>query len=150
MFFSFRKVKGRGGHLLPDDYVWPAHSCPDLLELVAVWLRFRSLCSALPRDSPHMWRLPWESRKFSKTRLTKIFAEVVDSLGLKPPKGRYWTLHCVRAGSATAAYALKIPIPKIRACGGWGRRSQVPEDRYIDFKCPACDDGRRFFGWLTD
>ena len=54
------------------------------------------------------------------------------------------------AGSATAAYALKIPIPKIRACGGWSRRSQVPEDRYIDFKCPACDDGRRFFGWLTD
>ena len=97
-----------------------------------------------------MWRLPWESRKFSKTRLTRIFAEVVGSLGLKPPKGRYWTLHCVRAGSATAAYALKIPIPKIRACGGWSRRSQVPEDRYIDFKCPACDDGRRFFGWLTD
>ena len=115
LFFSFRKVKGRGGHLLPDDYVWPAHSCPDLLELVAVWLRFRSLCSALPRDSPHMWRLPWESRKFSKARLTKIFAEVVGSLGLKPPKGRYWTLHCVRAGSATAAYALKIPIPKNRA-----------------------------------
>ena len=54
------------------------------------------------------------------------------------------------SGSATAAYALKIPIPKIRACGGWSRRSQVPEDRYIDFKCPACDDGRRFFGWLTD
>ena len=40
LFFSFRQVKGRGGHLLPDDYVWPARSCPDLLELMAVWLRF--------------------------------------------------------------------------------------------------------------
>ena len=46
--------------------------------------------------------------------------------------------------------ALKIPIPKIRACGGWGRRSQVPEDRYIDHMCRACDDARRFFGWLAD
>ena len=72
------------------------------------------------------------------------------SLGLEPPKGRYWTLHCVRAGAASAANALKIPIPKIRACGGWGRRSQVPEDRYIDHMCRACDDARRFFGWLAD
>ena len=77
----------------PDDYVWPARSCPDLLELMAVWLRFRTLCSALPHDSSHMWRLPWESRKFTRTRLTKIFALVVVSLGLEPPKGRYWTLH---------------------------------------------------------
>ena len=46
--------------------------------------------------------------------------------------------------------ALRIPIPKIRACGGWGRRSQVPEDRYIDHMCRACDDARRFFGWLAD
>ena len=83
-------------------------------------------------------------------RPLKIFASVVVSLGLEPPKGRYWTLHCVRAGAATAANALKIPIPKIRACGGWGRRSQVPEDRYIDHMCRACDDARRFFGWLAD
>ena len=117
---------------------------------MAVWLRFRTLCSALPHDSSHMWRLPWESRTFTRTRLTKIFASIVVSLGLEPPKGRYWTLHCVRAGAASAANALKIPIPKIRACGGWGRRSQVPEDRYIDHMCRACVDGRRFFGWLTD
>ena len=92
-----------------------------------------------------------EPKRPYRTVLSSFWrASIVVSLGLQPPKGRYWTLHCVRAGAASAANALKIPIPKIRACGGWGRRSQVPEDRYIDHMCRACDDATRFFGWLTD
>ena len=60
LFFSFRQVKGRGGHLLPDDYVWPARSCPDLLELMAVWLRFRTLgwrgkCLGAPTRTPQVF-----------------------------------------------------------------------------------------------
>lgn len=150
LFFSFRKVKGRGGKLLADDYLWPAHSCPALLELLSYWLKFRRLCESLPHDSPRMWRLPWESKKFTSSRLTKIFSQTLVSLGVSAPVGRYWTLHCVRAGAASEASALGLPLSKIRAFGGWGPRSQVPERRYIDPMCPQSAAGRRFFGWIIE
>ena len=150
LFFSFRKVKGRGGKLLADDFVWPAHSCPALLELLSFWLRFRQLCEALPNDSPRMWRLPWEAKKFTSSKLTKVFSQTLGDLGVSAPKGRYWTRHSVRAGAASEASALGLPLSKIRAFGGWGPRSQVPERRYIDPMCPRSDAGRRFFGWLVE
>ena len=123
-----------------------ARSCPALLELLSHWLKFRRLCESLPHDSPRMWRLPWESKKFTATRLTKIFSQTLAFLGASAPVGRYWTLHCVRAGAASEASALGLPLPKIRAFGGWGPRSQVPERRYIDPMCPQSAAGRRFFG----
>ena len=134
---------------VPDDYVWPAHSCPDLLRVVAFWLRFRRLCGSLPHASSHMWRLPWEKPKFTSSRLRTVFANTVSHLGVAPPEGRYWTLHCVRAGAASETSALGLSLPKIRAFGGWGLRSLVPERRYINPMCPASQSGHRFFGWMT-
>ena len=89
------------------------------------------------------------SRPFSAPKLTKIFAQTLSDLGVSAPKGRYWTRHSVRAG-AGAASALGLPLSKIRAFGGWGPKSQVPERRYIDPMCPRSDAGRRFFGWLVE
>ena len=60
-----------------------------------------------------------------------------------------WTLHCVRAGAASETSALGLSLPKIRAFGGWGLRSLVPERRYINPMCPASQSGHRFFGWMT-
>ena len=97
-----------------------------------------------------MWRLPWESKKFTSSRLTRIFSQTLVFLGVSAPAGRYWTLHCVRAGAASEASALGLPLPKIRAFGGWGPRSQVPERRYIDPMCPQSAAGRRFFGWIIE
>ena len=97
-----------------------------------------------------MWRLPWEAKKFTSTRLTKIFSQTLGDLGVSAPKGRYWTRHSVRAGAASEASALGLPLSKIRAFGGWGPKSQVPERRYIDPMCPRSDAGRRFFGWLVE
>ena len=104
----------------------------------------------LPNDSPRMWRLPWEAKKFTSTKLTKIFSQTLGDLGVSAPKGRYWTRHSVRAGAASEASALGLPLSKIRAFGGWGPKSQVPERRYIDPMCPRSDAGRRFFGWLVE
>ena len=150
LFFSFHKVKGRGAKLLADDFVWPAHACPALFELLSFWLRFRTLCEALPNDSPRMWWLPWEAKKFTSTKLTKIFSQTLGDLGVSAPKGRYWTRHSVRAGAASEASALGLPLSKIRAFGGWGQKSQVPERHYIDPMCPRSDAGRRFCGWLVE
>jgi hypothetical protein len=125
------------------------YSCPDLLRVVAFWLRFRRLCGSLPHASSHMWRLPWEKPKFTSSRLRMVFANTVSHLGVAPPVGRYWTLHCVRAGAASETSALGLSLPKIRAFGGWGLRSLVPERRYINPMCPASQSGHRFFGWMT-
>ena len=38
LFFSFRKLKCRGGRLVADDFVWPAHPCPALFEHLSFWL----------------------------------------------------------------------------------------------------------------
>ena len=67
------------------------------------------------------------------------------SLGVLPPPGRKYTLHCVRAGAASAANALDISLPKIRRFGGWSLKSDVPLD-YIDPTCPYSAEAQRFFG----
>ena len=64
-------------------------------------------------------------------------------------RGRKWTLHCIRAGPASECNALGIPLSTIRRQGGWGPKSRVPSDRYIDHQCPPSIAGRRFFDWLT-
>ena len=42
-----------------------------------------------------------------------------------------------------------LPLSTIRRQGGWGPKSRVPSDRYIDHQCPPSIAGRRFFDWLT-
>ena len=73
-------------------------------------------------------------------------AECADP-GVLPPAGRKYTLHCVRAGAASAANALDISLPKIRRFGGWSLKSDVPLD-YIDPSCPYSAEAQRFFGWI--
>jgi hypothetical protein len=91
---------------------------------------------------------PAATRPVASRRLPSR-ANTVSHLGVAPPAGRYWTLHCVRAGAASETSALGLSLPKIRAFGGWGLRSLVPERRYINPMCPASQSGHRFFGWMT-
>ena len=118
---------------------------PDLIAVLEWYLQIRR--SFDPPDS-FLWRLPWETGKWSRESLVKIFQRVLVELGCAPPDGFRWTLHCIRAGAASECNALDIAMSKIRRQGDWSAKSTVPEDVYIDAQCPASDAGRRFFGWL--
>ena len=96
-----------------------------------------------------MWRLPWEKPGFTTSRLQTVLADTLSSLNRRPPPGRKWTLHCIRAGPASECNALGIPLSRIRRQGGWGPKSDVPSKKYIDPSCPPSAAGRRFFDWLT-
>jgi hypothetical protein len=149
LHFAHRKVKGLSGRVEASDYLWPADSCPDLLRALSFWLTLRSRMRLHPDGCEHMWRLPWEKSGFTTSRLRTIFADTLSSLNRRPPPGRKWTLHCIRAGPASECNALGIPISTIRRQGGWSAKSRVPSDRYIDSQCPPSAAGRRFFDWLT-
>ena len=145
--FTFVKDKTGSTRLLPRDFFWPQQSLPELIALVKFWLDLRTLFVSMPGYSKHMWRLPWESSRFTAESLRKVFAKTLASLGVFPPPGRKYTLHCVRAGAASAANALDISLPKIRRFGGWSLKSDVPLD-YIDPACPYSAAAQRFFGWI--
>ena len=149
LHFAHRKVKGLSSRVEASDYLWPADSCPDLLRALSFWLTLRSRMRLHPGGCEHMWRLPWEKSGFTTSRLRTIFADTLSSLNRRPPPGRKWTLHCIRAGPASECNALGIPISTIRRQGGWSAKSRVPSDRYIDSQCPPSAAGRRFFDWLT-
>ena len=160
LFFTFRKEKGKYNRVIPGtEWRWPAHSCPDLLLAVGWWLRLRRSL----RGSEWMWQLPrdllasgskprrWRRKSppgFGYRQLVVIFDRALKRLGHSPPRGRKWTLHCIRAGAASEANALDIAMSKIRRHGGWGPNSDVPEKKYIDRHCPPSAAGKRFFGWI--
>lgn len=146
--FTFAKDKVGSTRLQPRDFFWPASSLPELIDLVDFWLKARGLMESLPGNSDHMWRLPWEPKRFTTEHLRSVFSNTLSSLNVHPPAGRKWTLHCVRSGAASAANAMHISMPVIRRLGGWSRKSEVPRDRYIDPACPHTSSGRRFFAWL--
>ena len=128
-------------------------SCPDLLCAVAFWLRLRSLLRLLPGacERMSMWRLPWEKSGFSTSRLRNILSDTLTRLNRRPPPGRKWTLHCIRAGSASECNALGIPtgMSRIWRQGGWTPKSDAPSKKCIDPSCPPSTAGRSFFDWLT-
>ena len=149
LHFTHRKAKGLSGRVEAADWLWPADSCPDLLRALTFWLRLRSLLRLLPGACERMWRLPWEKPGFTTSRLRTVLADTLSSLNRRPPPGRKWTLHCIRAGPASECNALGIPLSRIRRQGGWGPKSDVPSKKYIDPSCPPSAAGRRFFDWLT-
>ena len=92
---GFVKDKVGSSRLQPRDFYWPASSLPELIDLVSFWLQARGLMQSLPGNSDHMWRLPWESKRFTSEHLRGVFSDTLASLNVRPPPGRKWTLHCV-------------------------------------------------------
>ena len=67
--------------------------------------------------------------------------------GAAAPQGETWSGHSLRKGAASASDAIGVSLAKICYVGGWSSKSDAVKD-YIDPTCPACDAGRRYFGWL--
>ena len=85
----------------------------------------------------------WSSRT-ATTWLQNAYA----AAGYNPPPGFSWTSHSLRKGSASAANAIKVPLPDIRYFGGWSTNSLVLEAKYIDFAMAPTKAAYIFFGHL--
>ena len=85
----------------------------------------------------------------TKTCTAYMIKRVLLCLGVDPPQGEFkFSSRSMRAGAASAAAALNVPLTKIRHLGGWSPDSATPERVYIDPTCPPSPAGLRFFGWL--
>ena len=54
-----------------------------------------------------------------------------------------------RYGSASAAYAAGVDLPRIRYFGGWSPSSRVTETTYLDLSTPPRQAGTILFQWMS-
>jgi hypothetical protein len=71
---------------------------------------------------------------------------VLEAAQLAPPPGSIYTGHSCRGGGATAACAIRVPLPVTMAWGDWKSLTSVV--RYLDPLCPASPAAVAFFGHL--
>ena len=102
-----------------------------------------------------MWLLLWERHTcntnwFDATCVRATLA--AHGLGSPAVDGFIYSSRSLRAGPASAAVAIGIPIEHVRYIGEWSVDSSVPERKYIDktypHTSPAYDAAWRLFGWL--
>ena len=150
VMFRLRKVKGRSGRVTRLVFQWPAGAQPGLCVVLQCYLWMREQLQCTPRD--RLWVLPFDAagiRPTSTAKFDLLVQRVLSHHGVTPPSGGFsYSTRSIRAGAASAAAALNVPLPKIRHLGGWAPDSATPERVYIDPSCPPSPAGLRFFGWL--
>lgn len=109
-------------------------------ELVDFLRRFWSLQSA---DGTVFGALNGQSES---ALLTSHLLHALAACHLSPPDGSTYTSHSLRAAAATASLAIRVPLPRILAFGGWKSVNSVM--RYIDPLARPCDAAYIFFGHL--
>lgn len=85
---------------------------------------------------------------WSADTLTEWLRLACDAAGFVPPDGFKWTSHSLRKGAATAAYAINVPLLKIKFMGNWAQESLVVH-RYIDVTAQPTPAAWQLFGWLV-
>ncbi|XRB02833.1 Core-binding (CB) domain-containing protein [Pycnococcus provasolii] len=115
------------------------------------------LLRAFTRATRHLrcqyfWQLPSDTGRWLATSIDDMLQRVLKRLAPRhqPPPGCKWTSHSLRAGAASAAYAVCKDFLKLCLYGGWARGSDVMQDAYIDPSWRSTDAARYFFGWLRD
>lgn len=78
--------------------------------------------------------------------VTEQLAIALDACGLTPPAGCAYSSHSLRAGAATAALSIKVPLPRILAYGGWASLNSAL--RYMDPLVRPSEYAFLFFGHL--
>ena len=150
IMFRLRKVKRRSGRLSSLCFQWPPGAQPGLLTVMSryLWVRTQLRCS----EDTCMWTLPFDSKSAAPTttaRFDKLVKRVLVACAVQPPSGGFtYSSRSLRAGAASAAAVLEVPLIKIRRLGGWAPTSVTPERTYIDPTCPPTPAADRFFGWL--
>ena len=93
----------------------------------------------------HFWTLPGERRPAAKTISTWFSHLLAAHPDLAPIPHRH---HDLRAGGATACFALEMPESRIRAWGNWADHGRAFW-RYIDIDRQPTEWDFRLFGWMT-
>jgi hypothetical protein len=152
--FRLRKVKRRSGKFSRLVFQWPPSAQPGVTDMLEcyLWVRSQLKCTVNSR----MWVLPFDAARVAPVSTAKFDALVQRVLlqhGITTPAPEdgsvfVYSTRSLRAGAASAAAVLNVPMPKIRRLGGWSPDSATPERSYIDPTCPPTPAGRRFFAWL--
>ena len=123
---------------------------------------FRSLMTLLRRfdaqraavNGGNLPRFRWAltdsepAHTWSAATLSCWLAHACAAIGLAPPDGFSWTSHSLRKGAATAAYAVGVPLLKIKYCGDWAQESSAIH-RYIDVAATPTPAARQLFAFLV-
>ena len=122
---------------------------PELGDLLLRWSSSRDAAwTAISEDAPpdHFWRLPGEARPRSAT-VSGWFSSLLEThpeLAMDTPDLRH---HSLRAGGASACFALEVPEKRIRAWGDWRGGGTFWD--YIDVDRQPTEVDFRAFGWMT-
>ncbi|XRB13690.1 hypothetical protein RI054_06g35280 [Pseudoscourfieldia marina] len=124
--------------------------CADKLDCLQLLRAFTRATSHL--RCQYFWQLPSDTGRWLATSIDDMLQRVLKRLAPRhqPPPGCKWTSHSLRAGAASAAYAVCKDFLKLCLYGGWARGSDVMQDAYIDPSWRSTDAARYFFGWLRD
>ena len=123
---------------------WPARGAPEVVDLVLKWtaVRDRAWASA-GRPPTHFYTLPGERNPTGPTVsgwFSALLAAFPDRL-----HGAY-DHHGLRAGGASACFALEVPEQRIRYWGGWRSNALWT---YVDVYRLPTEWDYRLFGWMT-
>ena len=146
--FRERRTKGSRGSV-PGERVrsCPTLGVPALPALFARWHdAHQSAWARRPSPDAHFWTLPGESAPTART-ISTWFATLLGAHPDLSPAMRH-RHHDLRAGGATACFALEVPEPHIRAWGGWAARGGAFW-KYIDVDRQPTEGDFRVFGWMT-
>ena len=146
--FRERRTKGSRG-AVPGERVrsCPTLGVPSLPALFARWhAAHQSAWASRPSPDAHFWALPGEAAPTART-ISTWFATLLGAHPDLSPAIRH-RHHDLRAGGATACFALEVPEPHIRAWGGWSARGGAFW-KYIDVDRQPTEGDFRVFGWMT-
>jgi hypothetical protein len=132
-------------HLVATEFRIPVVAQP----LLAAGLRYFS--AQLPDDREFFWELPGDPPPASWTAETQTgwLHSALAASGQPLPDNVAWTSHSLRYGSASAAYAAGVDLPRIRYFGGWSPSSRVTETTYLDLSTPPSQAGTILFQWMS-
>jgi hypothetical protein len=123
---------------------WPSHGAPEVVDLLLRWIATRDRAWADAGRAPtHFYTLPGESDPTSRA-VSSWFSRLLSSSPHLCP-GAY-DHHGLRAGGASACFALEVPELRIRHWGDW-RSAAVW--KYIDVYRLPTEWDFRLFGWMT-
>ena len=123
---------------------WPSRGAPEVVDMLLRWgaMRDRAWAEA-GRPPAHFFTLPGERDPSARTVSSWFTRLLASSPALHPSAFDH---HGLRAGGASACFALEVPEQRIRHWGDW-RSAAIW--RYIDvYRIPSEWD-YRLFGWMT-
>ena len=123
---------------------WPSRGAPEVVDLVLRWtaMRDRAWASA-GRPPAHFYTLPGERNPSSPT-VSGWFSSLLAAFPDRLPGA--FDHHGLRAGGASACFALEVPERRIRYWGDW--RSTALWS-YVDVYRLPTEWDYRLFGWMT-